>query len=392
MQARTEKALISAAANAELEKIEPLVLGGISPNTVCVQGYAVIFHAVTSGDVRPVQLLIDLKANPHAVSAWDAWTPLHVACLCEEENTAIVGLLLQSSPHVHSRTKEGMTPLYAAVQTGHFESLKLLLAAGADPQSPLYNGSLPLQAAKLRPEVEIETFLKEQGCTSQAWYASTVINRLDRLDLYTTFITHQEVLAFAPALRHNSTLQHINFGSFSVAVDKASHIILRLITKLPQTKCLVYEKLHIAAGKPLSLDDICDSLQLLGTTKLLESTLKEMDFALANDGYSEDDFPYDNYAALRIMPQPIKLEGLLALKDALQDNKSVVSFTAEAEDAKDADSGEALEAIAHLCKRNRKLVSHCLNRYRLFFPSEATNAPEPLSPSIPVSASWSAPT
>ena len=77
--------------------------------------------------VEVVRLLVDKGANVNPKT--DSNTPLMYAA--SEGNDEVIKFLLARGAHVNVQTEEG-TPLMSAVNGGHPEALKLLLAAGAD--------------------------------------------------------------------------------------------------------------------------------------------------------------------------------------------------------------------------------------------------------------------
>lgn len=91
-------------------------------------------------------------ADPSAATL-EGLTPLHLAARAREPN--IIGMLLSElrsryddriMHHLEAKDELGRTPLHHACRSGRYESVSLLLAAGADPQVQDKAGLTPLGA------------------------------------------------------------------------------------------------------------------------------------------------------------------------------------------------------------------------------------------------------
>ena len=81
-----------------------------------------------------VRLLLDAGAKVEAPDSY-GWMPLHLAAFCGDDAATqeIVRLLLEAKAEVDVVTESGgVTPLIAACDRGHAETVKLLVAAGAN--------------------------------------------------------------------------------------------------------------------------------------------------------------------------------------------------------------------------------------------------------------------
>lgn len=118
-----------------------------------------LFKAIEKSDLRRVgQLLEDgADANAAIVNGYThAFTPLHYAAQCGEPE--IAKLLLSNGANAQARTKSEsggageVTPLLSALKTAnrsnnYLDTVKLLLASGADPNVEDNGGFSPLQLA-----------------------------------------------------------------------------------------------------------------------------------------------------------------------------------------------------------------------------------------------------
>jgi uncharacterized protein len=91
-------------------------------------GESALMLAALNGDMAGVQLLIRHGAR----ISQPGWSALHYAATGPEPK--LVQLLLEKGAEVDTASPNGSTPLMMAAQYGSEESVKYLLAAGADPQ------------------------------------------------------------------------------------------------------------------------------------------------------------------------------------------------------------------------------------------------------------------
>ena len=84
----------------------------------------------------------------------------------EDDAPALGALLAADAALVHSRNKDGWTPLHQAAYAGAGDCVALLLKAGADVKSQCRDGDLPLHYASAQGHVEICSELIRVGGAS----------------------------------------------------------------------------------------------------------------------------------------------------------------------------------------------------------------------------------
>ncbi|MCY3688565.1 MAG: hypothetical protein F4Y89_10605 [Gammaproteobacteria bacterium] len=100
--------------------------------------------AAKDADWERLQALVEDGVNPNAIYG-DGSTALHWASY--HDNAAAAGLLIDSSANVNATTDLGATPLWLAAENGSLEMANLLLEAGADPNIALFSGETIVMTA-----------------------------------------------------------------------------------------------------------------------------------------------------------------------------------------------------------------------------------------------------
>ena len=103
-----------------------------------------LHEAAATGNVRLVQWLLDLGADPNAADRFGT-RPVHTAAAYS--NGATVRCLLEAGQNVQIADHHGRTPLHVAAQCGTIEGVKVLLEMGANVSSTDINGLTPLEYA-----------------------------------------------------------------------------------------------------------------------------------------------------------------------------------------------------------------------------------------------------
>jgi len=99
---------------------------GIDINALNQAGESALMMAALKGDLSGAQLLLERGAKVNQ----PGWSPLHYAATGRE--TKLVQLLLDRGAEIDAASPNGSTPLMMAAQYGSEDSVKLLLARGAD--------------------------------------------------------------------------------------------------------------------------------------------------------------------------------------------------------------------------------------------------------------------
>jgi ankyrin repeat protein len=104
-----------------------------------------LYLSIAHGDVDMVSLLVScgLPVNASRIPSRD--TPLGVAIRKKQDRVA--SWLIKNGADVNLRLQEGQAPLHLAIATGCHRTVKDLLAAGADPNTPF---TLPVSPAFLK--------------------------------------------------------------------------------------------------------------------------------------------------------------------------------------------------------------------------------------------------
>jgi ankyrin repeat protein len=122
--------MIAVNSDAATETVKLLVKKGAKVNHATKSGYTVLMAAADGGDVEVVKLLLAKGADAKAKTKF-GWTALHSAAV--NGNPDIVKALLEKGADVNAReTFHGRTPLMWAAAGRSLEAVKLLLARGAD--------------------------------------------------------------------------------------------------------------------------------------------------------------------------------------------------------------------------------------------------------------------
>ncbi|MXX05216.1 MAG: hypothetical protein F4Z71_00470 [Gammaproteobacteria bacterium] len=100
--------------------------------------------AAKDADWERLRALVEDGINPDAIYG-DGSTALHWASY--HDNAAAAGLLIDSNADVNATTDLGATPLWLAAENGSLEMANLLLEAGADPNIALFSGETIVMTA-----------------------------------------------------------------------------------------------------------------------------------------------------------------------------------------------------------------------------------------------------
>ncbi len=130
--------------------------------------YLTVFEAAALGSVPALRYT--LQALPVAAHAFsdDGFTALHLACFFGHEEAA--ALLLEHGADCNALATNGslLRPLHSAATQGSVAICRLLLDAGADPNSSQQSGFTALHAAALQGNVVLGALLIARGALVDA--------------------------------------------------------------------------------------------------------------------------------------------------------------------------------------------------------------------------------
>lgn len=130
---------------------------------------AELFGAIENHDLDRLTALLQGGADPNAIKAeWPKWLPLHAAIEELEYGGPVEALvlLLRQGAHVDGLgADKNATPLLMALFRKQLEAVRVLLAAGADPNLEGSEGDSPLRACVELGEREAAAMLLRCGAT-----------------------------------------------------------------------------------------------------------------------------------------------------------------------------------------------------------------------------------
>ena len=153
--------LLFTARSGDVESARALLAAGADPNDALPDGTSALVLAAYSGHGDVAALLADKGADPNAFGT--GYTALHVAVLRSDVNLVQALLARKANPNVRMTkgtpvrrdttdfnlpaTLIGSTPYLLAARFLEPETMRALVAGGADPKLPMPNGATPLMLA-----------------------------------------------------------------------------------------------------------------------------------------------------------------------------------------------------------------------------------------------------
>ena len=123
--------LMVAAFRGHTNVVSILLNKGASTSGVDDDGFSALHATAEFGRVAVAKLLVKAEADLEAKTFTKGSTPLHLAA--QQGYWEVVKVLIEAGANPNSRGLDGSTPLYRAAKGGHVGAVKVLLRAEADP-------------------------------------------------------------------------------------------------------------------------------------------------------------------------------------------------------------------------------------------------------------------
>jgi ankyrin repeat protein len=151
-----------------VEEIDRLVAAGVDVNTQGKEGMTPLLYALWAKNETGFRRLLEQGANPN-IDCMDGESVTHLAAAAANSSEWL-RLVIKHKGDVDLVNPKGLTessrrrtPLYYAIETRNAENLKLLLAAGANPNHQDAGGDTPAMDAGSRNFWEGVEILLEAG-------------------------------------------------------------------------------------------------------------------------------------------------------------------------------------------------------------------------------------
>jgi len=163
-----ETPLLIAANNGHRLGVAALLKHGADPSLCSEAGWSALTFAAHKGYDDIVALLLRAGAPVNNRVTEDLSTPLHKACAGSKAgHMASVKLLLEAKADVHALNKWRETPLLTAANHGQSSAVEALLAHGADPCKCTDTGWSPLSIAAYKGHDDVVAMLLEEGAPTE---------------------------------------------------------------------------------------------------------------------------------------------------------------------------------------------------------------------------------
>jgi hypothetical protein len=164
---RSDGDLIAAVQDTDYARVTEIVRAGdaIGAESTCA-GYSALHLAVVKGDLRLVQLLLALGANPNQ-QADQQRTPLPLAFV-HDFQASIADALLSAGAELEAADAKGFCSLHAAAEVGSVAGIRYLKERGADWTAKTNQGLSPLHIACALGYLDAARTLVELGADVDA--------------------------------------------------------------------------------------------------------------------------------------------------------------------------------------------------------------------------------
>ncbi|KAI3861576.1 hypothetical protein MKW98_000528 [Papaver atlanticum] len=199
-------------------------------------GHTPLYHAAIKGRLKTVRYLLEKCANADAATDTN-YTPLHCAGSASCGHRGAVKVLLDHSANPNVVTSQGMLrPLMSAILGKSWETMELLLQAGADPNA-VSCGSTPLIFAARDGRVDDIKRLLEAGADPNY----TMNAGLTALEIAAIECNHPIVRVLFPVTSRIPTYPDWSIGGLMKDVNSAANKTQRVVH--------AEEKFHQAKSK-----------------------------------------------------------------------------------------------------------------------------------------------
>ena len=140
--------LMFAAMGTDTEMAQALIEGGADLDLVNYDGWPALILAVFFSEASMVDYFLDAGADPDLTAAGNGESALTSAIGAETESVEKVQLLVAAGADIESPALAGLTPLVWAAMVGKPRTVELLLDVGADPHGKDVEGHTALYWAQ----------------------------------------------------------------------------------------------------------------------------------------------------------------------------------------------------------------------------------------------------
>ena len=150
--------------------VRALITAGASPRVPDNKGRTPLFVAAESDTATDTQIAHTLVAGGAQPTRRDHAANTALLLAAEHGNVSMTRYLLELKANANAHNRQGMTPLFAAIDNNHADIVRLLLAAGAAPDANV-RGVAPLARALENNDSTIEHLLRANGAADYRLFA-----------------------------------------------------------------------------------------------------------------------------------------------------------------------------------------------------------------------------
>ena len=142
-----------------------------NPNRIRLQ-QTLVYDAVSSGNVKLIEILIPLLEDPNAPNQVDVYlTPIGLAVIQGKADIVKILAPLSINPNAFFGPGFNWTPIFWATYRGEIEVVKALIPWTENPNAPNLNGKTPLECAVAYGHTEIVELLRPFATLSQLFFS-----------------------------------------------------------------------------------------------------------------------------------------------------------------------------------------------------------------------------